>query len=450
MTSGQPLPDVFFETNLVLQGELMQSGKVMDITEAFDKYASPRLKELYAKYPETLNAFTKDGKLMALPVLKDGDGTDSIMWIRQDWLDKLKLQVPATLDELDKVMDAFVNQDPDGDGKKNTIGLSISLKNGLSSWMSEGSWIAGAYGSYLPLSWGKAEDGTLVYGGIQPSVKQAIGTLADWFKKGYLDPEASIIDEVKASESFVNGKSGILVGPSWAYGWPLADTLKNVPEADIQPIKLPAGPDGHVGRRGINPYEGVLFFNKDFKHMDAFFYYLDKLYDRAFEVKDSEFYYGYHEGYDYVLQDGKPAYGKDAIGGDYTPTHYFLTAQEPLIPFDGLDLLKKVMTEGYAPDANASPGELKAAAADKHNLKGRMLMKEQFDSRILNQFNSPPTKTMESKNELLNKMELETLSKIVYNREPIDYFDTFVENWKKSGGDQITAEVNEWYRTTGK
>jgi len=31
------------------------------------------------------------------------------------------------------------------------------------------------------------------------------------------------------------------------------------------------------------------------------------------------------------------------------------------------------------------------------------------------------------------------------NAAPIDDFDSFVTNWKKLGGDQITQEVNEWY-----
>ena len=35
------------------------------------------------------------------------------MWIRQDWLDKLGLEVPRTWDEMAAVAEAFVTQDPD-------------------------------------------------------------------------------------------------------------------------------------------------------------------------------------------------------------------------------------------------------------------------------------------------------------------------------------------------
>ncbi len=45
------------------------------------------------------------------------------MWIRQDWLDKLGLEAPRTWDELVQVAEAFVTQDPDGNGEDDTIGI---------------------------------------------------------------------------------------------------------------------------------------------------------------------------------------------------------------------------------------------------------------------------------------------------------------------------------------
>ena len=41
----------------------------------------------------------------------------------------------------------------------------------------------------------------------------------------------------------------------------------------------------------------------------------------------------------------------------------------------------------------------------------------------------------------LEKKENETFLKIIIGEEPIDAFDTFVEEWKAEGGDEITAEV---------
>ncbi|MNP74964.1 hypothetical protein D3C76_1719260 [compost metagenome] len=62
-------------------------------------------------------------------------------------------------------------------------------------------------------------------------------------------------------------------------------------------------------------------------------------------------------------------------------------------------------------------------------------------------FTGPPTETMNMNNDILSRMEKDTFSQIIYGKISIDYFDTFVEKWKAAGGDQITREVNEWYRT---
>ncbi|MNF06612.1 hypothetical protein D3C80_2066010 [compost metagenome] len=55
---------------------------------------------------------------------------------------------------------------------------------------------------------------------------------------------------------------------------------------------------------------------------------------------------------------------------------------------------------------------------------------------------------MESKGELLSKLERESYLKIIYGEQPVDYFDEFVKQWKLNGGDQIIKEVNEWYKET--
>ncbi len=43
----------------------------------------------------------------------------------------------------------------------------------------------------------------------------------------------------------------------------------------------------------------------------------------------------------------------------------------------------------------------------------------------------------------LEKLEDETMLKIITNVEPVDSFDEYVETWKSTGGDQITKEVQE-------
>jgi len=53
------------------------------------------------------------------------------------------------------------------------------------------------------------------------------------------------------------------------------------------------------------------------------------------------------------------------------------------------------------------------------------------------------TPTMTDKWANLMKLETETFLKIIMGAAPLDAFDTFVEDWKKQGGDQITTEVRD-------
>jgi len=53
------------------------------------------------------------------------------------------------------------------------------------------------------------------------------------------------------------------------------------------------------------------------------------------------------------------------------------------------------------------------------------------------------TKSMELKWPALQKMESEMITKIIMGRESLDSFDAFVAEWKKSGGEQITKEIEE-------
>ena len=53
------------------------------------------------------------------------------------------------------------------------------------------------------------------------------------------------------------------------------------------------------------------------------------------------------------------------------------------------------------------------------------------------------TKTMDSKWANLKKLEEETFAKIITGKEGIDAFDSFVEEWKASGGDEITKEIQD-------
>lgn len=105
---------------------LAKAGKLADLTPYFDKYASDTLKStLNADGGKQMKTAYVDGKLYGIPQTGGFDATADMIWIRQDWLEKLNLPVPKTLDDVVKIAKAFRNDDPDGNGVKDTFGIGF-------------------------------------------------------------------------------------------------------------------------------------------------------------------------------------------------------------------------------------------------------------------------------------------------------------------------------------
>lgn len=70
-----------------------------------------------------LNSAKFDGKLKGIPEMDSSLESAHYIWIRQDWLDKLGLEGPKTMQDLLKISEAFTTKDPDGNGKNDTYGV---------------------------------------------------------------------------------------------------------------------------------------------------------------------------------------------------------------------------------------------------------------------------------------------------------------------------------------
>lgn len=460
MSAGTKMPDIMYTGDQQLASDLIDSGQFMDITEVFNKYASQQVKDIYNQDPLYWANVTRNGKKMGLPTLARAYQNDPVLWLRTDWLQKMNLQTPKTFDELEKVMETMMKTDF-GTGPVNPP-LAVSIKDSNApfvQWRGDTSWVFGGYG-VIPHFWNTWNKGDkLQYGSIQPETKQGLAKMAEWFKKGYLSPDIALIEVGKSDDTFRNQKSGIMTGPMFQAAIVRQYLQKNNPNATAAPIALPTGPSGKAGRRDTTIAGTGFLINKDFKHPEAFFLYINKMYEIENPPKGSPFEFGYHEGYDYVLKDGKPT----SVEADFpdkmkvNPVKYFLGSQ----PFVDPLLELKTNIKFYNGELPATPYESKIYNAipesERKNPKqvnewlAAKIVYDQKDTVMKNLFTGPQTETMKSKWEALVKMESETFLKIVYGKAPIDEFDNFVKNWKSMGGDKITEEVNAWYKTaTGK
>lgn len=183
-----------------------QLGLLAEIpADMLDKHAPNIMKAIREHAPEYQGYGKVDGKYYGIPVLNPMNIYRIPVVYRQDWLDKLGLQVPETLSDFEQVVYAFANEDPDGNGIKDTYGLSLEGMNA----------VFGAFGQIVfadQLYFG-VKDERLVIGALEPEMKEALQYLHKWYQDGVIDPEF-ITGENKGgykhlSHAFINGRIGM-------------------------------------------------------------------------------------------------------------------------------------------------------------------------------------------------------------------------------------------------
>ncbi|TDQ41090.1 extracellular solute-binding protein [Aureibacillus halotolerans] len=445
LSAGEKMPDVLPLRSNVAQ-DLIDSQLFLDVGEVFDKYASESWKEAMENDPKAWQPYMRDGKKYGIPILDYNGNGDSVMFIREDWRKKLGIDPPETLEDYEAMMEAFVTQDPDGNGEDDTYGVTFGLATDVNTWISDGSWVFGAYGT-MPNAWLEGDDGTLVNGFTNPDVKKGLSTLHSWMESGYMHPEVGLWDAFKASELFSAGNAGIMAGPHYLPDWIFKDLAENVAGAEVKAYHMPTGPDGESGKGGgLTSHNGVVLINKDAteKQIQAFFVYQNYLFDHyADPAEGSEFEFGFFEGYDYLMEDGQPLYvatsEEDLVPAEkYTLT--FDAARKPSVYINSLAALTDREAE--------TPFEKRIAIRYPEGMRhAAKIVVDEMDIKMPSLFLGPPTDTMKSRGDALTTMWKETYNKIIYGELPVDAYDEFVEKWKSSGGDTITEEVNAWYES---
>ena len=111
--ASSTIPDMMYISDYATLVELVESDLIEDLTDVYNNIACETVKAAYESYGEDnnpLNTVTFDGKIMAIPKTQLSDGQD-FLWVRKDWLDKLGMDEPSTIEDLEELMRAFIEQD---------------------------------------------------------------------------------------------------------------------------------------------------------------------------------------------------------------------------------------------------------------------------------------------------------------------------------------------------
>ena len=435
---------------------LLKYDMIQPLDDYFDDYASDALKSyVESGGDELMDCITNDdGEIMAIPAPNLTAGGVNEMWIRQDWLDALGLEAPRTWDELAQVANAFVTEDPDGNGEDDTIGIlgpgNADHMNAVGGNQFGLDPLFSCYQSY-PQYWLEGEDGKVEYGSIQPETKTALENISKLYADGDIDPEMLVRSDSK--EPLLAGKVGIFFGPWWC-AYTFADTTLSG-SADWRAYFTPLSEDGKYYTHMAEPTPQYVVASKDCKNPEAAFKIINYLIANeqtwveegvtSTEMGTADFYPLYNAydnadeietSYEVLTQYLAGEVGIDDV--DFS-THKLLKNDMEAItelkkePYDDFSL------EYWNLDSDLAQGNLPRLVAIM--VGDAPLVNEEYVP-IYNVYNGQ-TETMEAKWANLKKMEEETFAKIIMGKADISEFDTFVENWKSQGGDQILKEINE-------
>ena len=429
------LPDIM-EVNSQQLMQLILADKIMDLTDVYEKYANPILKEmLAADRGLCLESGKKNGKLYGIPQTNDVTSSGQFIWIRTDWLEYLKLEEPTTIDDLLMIADAFTKQDPDNNSINDTYALAINK-----DLFSEMGGIYGFFNSFgaYPNIWIRNENKVIEYGGIAKENKEALRVLNQMYENNQVNLDFVMTGEDEIAELLIANKVGMVYGVSWLPTWPLQLVINNNESADFKAYKIMTYNGNEPKMQLEFPVQTWFCVKKGSKHPEALVKMLNLFIDKY--LNDTSEYI--------VTEDGTqvfkfaPVYGWPLIDTNHIALsnalekkdkslldEFFQSAYDRVIEYRNGD-----RSQWYV---NMQEGTLSAKHYCDYYFNNDLFVQDAFYGAA--------TKGMLDKYDTLLEMQIRTYIEIIMGRKHIDEYDIYVDNWLENGGKEITDEINKYY-----
>ena len=190
------LPDMIFWQWRTIPGgpeKAINDGLIMDLTSVIRENA-PNYKRIIAENKDVgLDSMTDSGKMYMIPGMRIGLSQrlfDGFM-LRKDWLDKLGIKPPQTMDEWYSTLVAIRDKDPNGNGKADEIPFlgSNKINNRIGLTFFTNAW-GMSFGYYV-------DNGKIKFGPGEQAYKEYLATMRKWYSEKLIDPDYMISSDRK-------------------------------------------------------------------------------------------------------------------------------------------------------------------------------------------------------------------------------------------------------------
>ena len=216
----------------------VEDGVYLELTDYYDRGLMPNVQYLREANADINRDIVDDeGRMYFFPMIDIVPSHPwSGLWIRQDWLDELGLDMPTTIDEWDHMLremkDAY-NVAP--------LALNLDLWYGVATnFMFAGSYDAG-------YEWIN-KDGEAAYGPILDGYKDFLTTMNKWYEDGLIDPDFATRDTDSYNANAAAGNVGALGLAYGELGQIIVTGKLDNPDFSLKPALMPTSYDGQTTR----------------------------------------------------------------------------------------------------------------------------------------------------------------------------------------------------------
>ncbi|MEK4909447.1 extracellular solute-binding protein [Niallia sp. FSL M8-0099] len=218
LASGE-YPDVFYSSRIP-SADLYKYGKqgiFIPLNDLIEEYA-PNIKAAMEKHPDIKKGLTMpDGNIYSLPSYYSPEFLPMLIgkpiWIKGEWLEKLGMDEPKTIDEFYQYLKAVKETDLNGNGKKDEIPLSATSIAQIMDSI-KGSWGVGTRGLGHKFVDVDPETNELRFFRTDDRFKEVLEFIHKLNKEGLIDEEIYTMDDNKLNAKGSQGILGTAIVPN--------------------------------------------------------------------------------------------------------------------------------------------------------------------------------------------------------------------------------------------